>query len=108
MKDKLRFVRASTRTAPVPMLPASVGENHPSMRPPMTTKKMTATQMKSGEDFDPLRPARPRGPLRDGGVDLDPSVDDEYEEEGYQEAGDDARQKELAYRLLRHYPVDNE
>ena len=30
-------------------------------------RKMTATQKKSGEDSDPLRPSRARRPLRHGG-----------------------------------------
>ena len=45
------LVNASISTAAVPMLPASVGENQPSIIPPITTKKITPTQKKSGDDL---------------------------------------------------------
>ena len=39
---------ASAITAKVPILPASVGENHPHINPPITTRKIIATHMNSG------------------------------------------------------------
>src|SRR4030042_5565491 len=38
-------------TAKVPTLPASVGVKNPCMSPPITSRKMTTTQMISGVDF---------------------------------------------------------
>src|SRR3989339_799701 len=51
LKDNFLLAYASMNTAAVPMLPASVGENHPAMSPPMTREKIIATHRNSGEDF---------------------------------------------------------
>ena len=108
MKDKLRLDRARIRTAGRAYA-ARLGGREPALHEaPDDDDEDDGDPDEIGGRLHPFRPGRLRRPLRDGGVDLDPSVDDEYEEEGYEKAGDDARQKELAYRLLRDYAVDNE